>query len=262
MTGKLALVTGANRGIGLGVAQELARAGMRVIPTSRDLAAAASSLETLRPVSPSISFEQLDVADDASVAALASRLSANSTRLDVLVNNAGISMKGFNENVAAGTTNVNFRGAMRVTDALTPLLVDGARVVMVSSGMGEISSVSPALQKRFLDPSLSRPQLLQLVDEFVSAVAAGRHEAAGWPSSAYRVSKIAMNALTRILARELAPRRILVNAVCPGWVRTDMSGPMASRSVEEGAAGVVWAAMLAADGPTGGFFRDGKPIDW
>ena len=262
MTGKVALVTGANRGLGLGVCRQLARAGMRVIPTCRDVASGARAAADLRSSSAEVTFERLDVSDDASVAALASDLSARAERLDVLVNNAGISMKGFDANVAARTTDVNFRGAMRVTDALEPLLVDGARVVMVSSGMGEVSSVSPALQKRFLDPAIDRAQLLQLVDEFVRDVGEGRHEAAGWPSSAYRVSKIAMNSLTRILARELAPRRILVNAVCPGWVRTDMSGPSASRSVEEGARSIVWATMLEDGGPTGGFFRDGQPVSW
>jgi NAD(P)-dependent dehydrogenase (short-subunit alcohol dehydrogenase family) len=89
----------------------------------------------------------------------------------------------------------------------------------------------------------------------------GRHSRSGWPSSAYRVSKVSLNALVRILARELGPRRIRVNAVCPGWVRTDMGGAGATRSVEKGAASIVWAAALE-DGPTGGFFRDGQPIPW
>jgi NAD(P)-dependent dehydrogenase (short-subunit alcohol dehydrogenase family) len=156
---------------------------------------------------------------------------------------------------------VNYRGAARVTDALLPLMRDDSRIVLVSSGMGEISGVSKALGARFMDPKLERAGLDALVDEFVSSVEAGKHEKEGWPSSAYRVSKIAMNALTRILAKELAPR-ILVNAVCPGWVRTDMGGPSASRDVETGARSITWAALLPSDGPSGGFFRDGKRVDW
>ena len=97
---------------------------------------------------------------------------------------------------------------------------------------------------------------------FVRDVTDGTYRQAGWPQSAYKVSKASLNALTRILAVELAPRRITVNAVCPGWVRTDMGGRSAPRSVAEGAASIVWAATLAANGPTGGFFRDGKPIPW
>ena len=107
-----------------------------------------------------------------------------------------------------------------------------------------------------------RERLVALMNRFVDDVAAGRHAAAGWPSSAYRVSKIGLNALTRVLSRELAPRHIRVNSVCPGWVRTDMGGAGAARSVEEGAASVLWAARLGRDGPTGGFFRDGNPVEW
>jgi len=255
--GKVALVTGANRGLGLEVCKQLARAGFRVIGTSRDEAEGRRALGSVAKTS----VEQLDVGDAKSVEELAARLVEKKERLDVLVNNAGMSMKGFDENVARRTTDVNYRGAARVTDALLPLLRDDSRVVMVSSGMGEISGVSKALGKRFMDPNLDRAGLDALVDEFVSSVKAGKHEQAGWPSSAYRVSKIAMNTLTRIYAKELAPR-VLVNAVCPGWVRTDMGGPSASRDVETGARSITWAALLPSDGPTGGFFRDGKLLDW
>lgn len=262
MTSKVGLVTGANRGLGLEVCGQLAEAGMRVIGTTRDEEAGRRAAAELRGRGAEVSFERLDVGDEASVAALASRLSARGERLDVLVNNAGMSMKGFNENVAARTTDVNFRGALRVTDALSAVLRDGGRVVMVSSGMGKVSNLSRGLRRRFLEPTLDRSGLLQLVDEFVRDVRDRRHEALGWPSSAYSVSKIAMNAATRILARELGPRRILVNAVSPGWTRTDMGGRSAPRSVASGAKSIVWAALVPDDGPTGGFFEDGQVIDW
>jgi carbonyl reductase 1 len=155
---------------------------------------------------------------------------------------------------------VNFFGQLRVTQALSPLVVDGGSVVMVSSGMGELSAYSPAIRARFLDESLDIGGLLALLAEFEAGVRGGRHEALGWPSSAYRVSKAALNGLTRILARESA--RLHLNAVCPGWVKTDMGGASATRTVQQGARGIVWAATLGADGPHGGFYRDGKAIPW
>jgi carbonyl reductase 1 len=242
---RTALVTGANRGLERETARQLAARGLRVIAASRDGAAG----------------ERLDVSGDASVAALAKKLAAEHVTIDVLVNNAGVALKGFDAEVARRTLDVNFFGPLRVTEALSPLCPDGGNVVMVSSGMGELAGFTPRARARLSDPGLSRDGLVALMRSFVDDVAAGRHTQAGWPSSAYAVSKAGLNALVRILARELAGRRIRVNAVCPGWVRTDMGGPGASRSVEKGAASIVWAAA-AEDGPTGGFFRDGKPIPW
>lgn len=192
--------------------------------------------------------EILDVTQPTSVDALAARLTASNARIDVLVNNAGI----YDDAARDETLAVNFFGALRVTDALVPHMNDGGAIVMVSSGMGEVSSASRELRARLLDPSITREQLV-----------ASLRDGKGWPSSAYRSSKIALNTITRIVARELAPRRIRVNAVCPGWVRTDMGGAGAPRDVETGAASIVWAATLRDDdATTGGFFRDGKRVDW
>src|ERR1700694_4383698 len=144
--------------------------------------------------------------------------------LDVLVNNAGISLDGFDERVARETIGTNFVGPMRVTDALIPRLHDGANIVMVSSGAGELTGFSAKLRNTFLDPDLTRASLVSLVDTFIANVADGSYQRAGWPGSAYKVSKAALNALARILASELRPRRIRVHAVCPGWVETDIGG--------------------------------------
>jgi NAD(P)-dependent dehydrogenase (short-subunit alcohol dehydrogenase family) len=261
MSKRTALVTGGNRGLGLETCRQLGLLGMRVVLTSRS-AGGRDAVGTLRRDGLDAVHEVLDVTDDPSALSLVERLSARGEVLDVIVNNAGMSMKGFDARVAKETTDANYAGAERVTEVLLPLLRDGGAIVMVSSGMGELSAFAPALRERFLEPSLDRPGLRALVNEFVQAVADGHHEADGWPSSGYRVSKAAMNALTRIFARELAPRRVLVNAVCPGWVKTDMGGPHASRSVEDGSRGIVWAATLPPGGPTGGFFRDSLRIEW
>jgi NAD(P)-dependent dehydrogenase (short-subunit alcohol dehydrogenase family) len=257
---QLAVVTGGNRGLGLEVCRQLAMQGYQVRLTARDAEQARQAAASLSSAG-SVRAEQLDVTSQASIGAFAERLRAEGAAIFALVNNAGISMRGFNVEVVRGTLGVNFFGALHVTQALLPLVQDGGNIVMVSSGMGELSGVGDTLRARFTDPQLTRDGLVALAREFVADVAAGRHRERGWPSSGYRVSKIALNALVRVWAPELTARRIIINAVCPGWVRTDMGGAGASRTVEKGAASIVWAATRTGE-PTGGFFRDGHRIDW
>jgi NAD(P)-dependent dehydrogenase (short-subunit alcohol dehydrogenase family) len=222
----VALVTGANRGIGLEVCRQLARLGFTVLLGARDAARGARASRQLGggPISSIV----LDVADDESVRAAA----AGIERLDVLVNNAAILYDTWQRGIDADLDQVhealetNLLGAWRVTQAVLPLLRESpaGRIVNVSSGAGALHDM-------------------------------------GGGTPAYRTSKAALNALTRILAAELRGDGILVNAVCPGWVATDMGGA-GGRPVADGAAGVVWAATLPEDGPTSGFFRDGRPIAW
>jgi len=229
----VALVTGANRGIGREVARQLAQRGYRVLLSARDgeqAAAAASDLarETGAGVQPLI----LDVADPGSIASAVEQVRNAPGRLDVLVNNAGIGSDFGVAGVAPDfdaiqrALDTNFFGAYRLSVSLLDLLRASAhpRIVNVSSGMGGVA------------------------------------EMGGW-SPGYRVSKAAMNAMTRILSTELKGDGFLVNSACPGFVNTDMGGPMgATKPIEDGAAGIVWLATLPDDGPTGGFFRDGKAI--
>ena len=245
---RVAIVTGANRGLGAEIASQLALRGLRVLATSRE---------------PRPGFATLDVTRRDHIEELAQRVSSEGG-FDVLVNNAGASLSGFDADVARRTLEINFFGAMHVTDALLPAMRTGGRVVMVSSGMGELSHVHGEVRAAFESPSLTRASLVELMNRFVSDVAAGVHAQRGWASNAYSVSKVGMNALVRVLARELAqdPRRILVNAACPGWVRTRMGGRTAPRSVEQGARTPVWLALLPDAAPTGGFFRDERPIPW
>jgi carbonyl reductase 1 len=256
---RLAVVTGATRGIGQAIAAELARHDLRIVVTGRD---ARRGEEVAHALGGGSAFHALDVTDASSIDRIASELEGG---LDVLVNNAGASFDGFDATVARRTLDVNFVGMMKLTDRLLPLLRPNARVVMVSSGMGAVSSLRPDLQQEVMSPSLDRKALLAFVDRFVADVAAGTHAKHGWPSNAYRVSKIAMNAYVRILGRELAgdPRHILVNAACPGWVRTAMGGSSAPRSPAEGAKTPAWLALLPpGDRRGGGFYRDERPIDW
>jgi NAD(P)-dependent dehydrogenase (short-subunit alcohol dehydrogenase family) len=245
MVDRIAVVTGANRGLGAEIARQLETRGVRVVRTSRE---------------PRAGFETLDVTRPDHAAALAARLGA----VDIVVNNAGVSLDGFDAEVARGTLDVNLHGALRVTDALLPEMPAGGRIVMISSGMGTLSGVRGPLRERLLDPGLTREELLRLASSFVSDVGAVTHAQHGWPSNAYSVSKILLNTLVRVLARELAddPRKILVNAESPGWVRTRMGGRSAPGTVEEGAHTAVWLALLPEGGPTGGFFANEKPMAW
>lgn len=255
-----ALVTGGNRGIGLEVCRGLGERGLRVLLAARQLEEGERAAAELRAAGLDVQARALDVTDGASVEALASTI-AREAPLEVLVNNAGVALDGFDAEVVRRTLAANFEGPMRVTDALAPHLARGARVVMVSSGLGELEGLAPAIRARF-DPPRDRESLVLAVADFEAAVRAGRESAEGWPRSAYRISKVALNALTRLYADALRPRGVLVNAVCPGWVRTRMGGPGASRSPREGAAGIVWAALLPEDGPSGTFFRDRRAISW
>jgi carbonyl reductase 1 len=245
----VAVVTGANRGIGEAIARELSARGLGVVATSREVGD---------------HFVPLDVTRAESVASLADRLRDNEGGIDVLVNNAGASFDGFDADVAERTLDVNFFGAVRVTDGLLPLMRNGGRIIMVSSGMGTLDHVRGAVRARFEASNLSRPELVELMRSFVRAVASNTYETQGWPRNAYSVSKVGMNAFVRVLARELAtdPRRIAVNAVCPGWVRTRMGGSSAPRSAQAGARTPVWLALQPEGGPTGGFFRDERAIPW
>ena len=228
---KTALVTGASRGIGREVAQTLARDGWQVIAVVRN---ATSAPKQTRP-------EVVEMADPQSIAALARRLVKQDERLDALVNNAGM-YTGH----ASDIWRVNVLGPLLLTRALDPLLAHGARVVMVTSGLGARAAQPASLVKRLSDPALSLEDI-----ETLAAEAPG----------GYGASKAALNAMARVFAARFADRAILVNAVSPGWARTDMGGRNAPRSVQQGAASVLWGVTLSAAGPTGGVFEDGKPID-
>jgi NAD(P)-dependent dehydrogenase (short-subunit alcohol dehydrogenase family) len=230
MMASTALITGASRGIGREVARTLASDGWHVLSGVRD--------PTSAP--PGTQAEVVDLADAESIEALAARLRARSQRLDALVNNAGV-YRG----PARQIWDVNVLGPLRLTRALEPLLAGNARVVMVTSGLGQLSAQPGSLIKRLSDPNLSLADLEGLAEE---------------APGGYGASKAAVTTMARLFAEELRPRGILVNAISPGWVRTDMGGPRAPRSVEQGAASLLWGVRLPPGGPTGGVFEDGREI--
>lgn len=221
---RTALITGGNRGLGLAVCRQLAARGHRVWLGARDVAKGRAAARTLRG---DVEVVALDVAD----ADAPARAFAAIGPVDVLVNNAGVHYDDWQNAIGADWTIVreafatNLFGAWRCAQCWAPAMKNArwGRIVNVSSEAGSLAQMG-----------------------------------AGTP--AYATSKAALNALTKILADELASTGVLVNAVCPGWTATDMGG--GGRPVEEGAAGIVWAATLPDGGPTGGFFRDGRPLSW
>ena len=224
MAKRVALVTGANRGIGLEVCRQLAQPGHAVLLGARGLAKGDA---TARQLGDGVRAVMIDVADPEAPPRLAREIGP----VDILVNNAGIHYDSLQRATTADwqitreAFETNLFGAWRMAQAFAPAMRDAAwgRIVNVSSEGGSLASMG-----------------------------------AGTP--AYSTSKAALNALTRVLAAELAGSGVLVNAVCPGWTATDMGG--GGRPVAEGAASVTWAATLPDDGPTGGFFRDGRPLPW
>ena len=233
MTTLTALVTGANRGIGFEVCRQLARLGYCVLLTSRDEIQGQASAASLRQTNAEIHYHPLDVTQKESLDRLRDFVLQQFGALHVLVNNAAVYLDdGFDildvtPEVFRTTMDTNLYGPFMLCRAFIPLMLrqNYGRVVNVSSNAGQLRGLSPN-------------------------------------TAVYRLSKVGLNTLTRILARRTKGTNVLVNAVNPGWVRTDMGGPRAPRSIEKGAETIVWLATLPEGGPNGGFFYDKKPIAW
>ena len=232
-TPRLGVVTGGNRGIGLEVCRQLAQHGWRVLLTSRDEQRGRESAAALSANGPAVAWHALDVSSSASVSQLREHVARQYGRIDALINNAAIALDDGQSvlddkpETFRATLETNLIGPLMLCQAFIPLMQKqrGGRVVNVSSGSGQMDDLD-------------------------------------WDSPAYSLSKTALNALTQLFAHAVRAENVLVNAVCPGWVRTDMGGPNATRSVEQGADTIVWLAELPEGGPTGGFFRDRQRIPW
>jgi NAD(P)-dependent dehydrogenase (short-subunit alcohol dehydrogenase family) len=236
----VAIVTGANRGIGREVSKQLINLGYVVLVTGRDRDSIIKTAEELREETGVERVEPfvVDVTKQETIDYLIRYIQEHFIdEVQILVNNAGVYLDGWTNDshifrvspeIIQQTFEVNTLGSFRMMQAIVPLMIDSkkpGRVVNVSSGMGQLQDM-------------------------------------GGGSVGYRVSKASLNALTKILASEVKGMDILINSVCPGWVKTDMGGENASVDLSAGAAGVVWAATLPKDGPSGGFFRHNAPIAW
>lgn len=232
-TNRIALVTGGNRGIGYAACEGLGKLGFQVLLTSRDLDKGENAAAALRKKGYQVNAHQLDVVDPASIEALRQTVEARYGRLDVLVNNAAVLLDegaGIFElglETIRETMETNFYGPLLMGQAFIPLMQQQryGRVVNVSSEAGSLASM-------------------------------------GTYAPSYSMSKAALNALTRVFAASVRGTDIKVNSMCPGWVRSDMGGPGAPRSLEQGAETILWLATLPSDGPTAGFFRDKKQVAW
>jgi len=230
---KTALVTGANRGIGLEVSRQLARKGFRVFLTARNHVAGSKAAAILHQEGGKVSFVELDVANRDSIRRAAKEVAGATDHLDALINNAGVLPESDGDVLQTDpetllqTINTNALGPLRVVQAFTPLLArsNSGRIINVSSGAGAL------------------------------------HDMENY-APAYSISKTALNAVTRQLAAAFKNKGVTVNSVSPGWVRTDMGGSGAPRSVEQGADGIVWLATEAPEDLTGQFIQDGQTIPW
>lgn len=234
MTQRVAVVTGANRGIGFEIARQLAKQGLTVVLTSRDEKLGQEAAAKLQNEKLNVRYHVLDVTNPQSVNQLAKFMDEQFHRCDVLVNNAGIfpdkdGASFFNSKIETirEAMETNVYGPILLCQALVPLMKKNryGRIVNMSSGMGQLTDMNGG-------------------------------------SPGYRISKASINAVTRILNDELLGENILVNSMCPGWVKTRMGGAGATRSTEQGADTAVWLATLPDDGPRGGFFRDRKAFAW
>lgn len=239
-TTKVAVVTGANRGLGFETCRQLAKQGIQVILSSRDEAKGKAAAEKLQAEGLDVNYHPVDVTNPDSIEHLPQFVRDRFGKLDILVNNAGVLLDGQSEpessvfhakiSTLQQTIETNVYGPLLLCQALIPLMKEQnyGRVVNVSSGIGQLAGME--------EMNASYP--------------------------AYRISKTALNVVTRMLANELKGTNILVNSVCPGWVKTDMGGSNAPRTIEQGIDTIVWLATLPDDGPSNGFFRDRQPIPW
>ena len=227
---KVALITGANKGIGYEIANQLGQKGFHIVITARDEERGMNAARSLAKNGIEVAFLQMDVADSNNVINAARIFSEKYDRLDVLVNNAAIliesgSINSMNSKILEDTFRTNTFGPLLVIQNFLEFMTKGGRIINISSSAGSLSEMTNY-------------------------------------SPAYSISKTALNAITRQFASELSTRKISVNSVCPGWVRTDMGGMDASRSVEKGAETAVWLATEAPSSLTGKFISDKKEISW
>eukprot|EP01121_Diplochlamys_sp_Union-15-3_P008503 TRINITY_DN2256_c0_g1_i1.p1 TRINITY_DN2256_c0_g1~~TRINITY_DN2256_c0_g1_i1.p1 ORF type:complete len:265 (-),score=54.20 TRINITY_DN2256_c0_g1_i1:49-843(-) len=260
---KIIIVTGANRGIGKEIVKQLAKQkNNTVVLTSRDKKEGEEALHDINEKN--VVLRQLDIQSDSSINDISEWIKSEYGTFDVLINNAGYASQGpeLNETIANKTLGVNYFGTKNLTKRLISLLKSDGRIINVSSAAGILDKYSDDLKDKFMAPDITESQIDNLVNDFLKAVKSDTLSKTGYPSSAYKVSKAALNSFTRMLHREHPG--LFVAAVCPGWVHTRMGGPKAPRTEEKGAETPVWLATAPLEDIklNGAFWRDHKDLKW
>lgn len=275
MAKRVAVVSGSNKGIGLEVVRALCRHfDGDVFLTARNAGRGQQALQKLQEEQLKPLFHQLDIDELESIRKLRAFMLQKYEGIDVLVNNAGIAFKDADTTPfgtqAEVTMATNFFATRDMCTELLTVIKPHGRVVNVSSmcGASALNQCSPELQKKFRSTSITEDELVKLMQQFVDDAKNGAHTQQGWPSSAYGVTKLGVTVLSMIHARRLSKERaadkILLNACCPGWVKTDMAGPNAPGTAEEGAVTPVYLALLpeGAEGPHGQYVSDKTVQPW
>ncbi|XAR50409.1 Carbonyl reductase (NADPH) [Bertholletia excelsa] len=277
----IAVVTGANRGIGFEIARQLAMHGVTVILTSRDAAVGEEAAKVLQEGGLNVHFHQLDIVNDSSITSCNEWLMQNFGGIDILVNNAGVSFNYGPDNQLEHADQViatNYFGTKKIIEAMIPLMrpsTPGARIINVSSRLGRLNGRrnrigDVALRRQLEDVDLLSEELIdRTMATFLEQVKGGNLVSGMWPQTAtdYALSKLAVNAYTRVKAKEFSDRpvgeKIYINCYCPGWVRTAMTGWAGHTSPEEGADTGVWLALLPTNQVvTGKFFAERREINY
>ena len=284
----IAAVTGANKGIGLAIVRQLALAypsssfnngPLLIYLTARDKSRGEEALKSIHN-DPQLSkakaldthggpatvkYHQLDISDPDSIKSFAEfTKSTHPDGIDILINNAGIAMTGFDLNVVKTTLGCNYYGTLSMTEKFLPMIRNGGRLVNVASMAGHLGSkYSATVKQRFL-AAKSVADVSALMEDFSSAVAKNEYRAQGWPGAAYAVSKAGTIGFTKVIAREETKRGrgVLVNVCCPGWVKTDMTKGGGAKTPDEGAMTPVLLGVGDISGKTGEFWQHEKVIQW
>lgn len=264
---RVAVVTGSNKGIGFEVAKKLCQEGIKTIVACRNADLGTQAVATLKGEGYDAEFRQLDIADKASISNFADHLLADYPTIDILVNNAAIAFKGSDPTPfarqARPTIFVNYFGTLWTTEALLPLIrkSEHPRIVNVASESGHLGIIKgKEIRDAMTDNRLTYDELNRMMDNFVTAAEEGSHLRQGWPNTCYGTSKCGVIALTKILARD--EPSIIVNACCPGYCATDMSSHRGTKTAEEGARTPATLATLPDGSVSGGFFSEGREIEW
>lgn len=284
---KIAVVTGSNKGIGFAIVRQLAlqypqspanTGPFLIYLTARDQGRGQQALSDIHsdPALKSakalkqdgglseVAFHELDISQTNSIRAFSEHLrKQHPGGIDMVINNAGVAMQGFDAGIVKQTLEANYFGTLEATQDFLPLIKQGGRLVNVASMAGHLSKYSDSIRQKFLQAK-SHDEITALMQGFKKAVAAGKENKEGWPSAAYAVSKAGSIGMTRTIAMEAKSKgnNVLINSCCPGYVKTDMTRGGGAKAPDQGAQTPVMLALQDIGGKSGLFWQHEKPIEW